>query len=335
MNILLTGGTGYVGSHIVVSLFKAGYKPVIFDNFCNSQWSVFGRLRQILGNTLSCIEGDVRNTPLLEKVLRSHKIEAVVHLAGLKAVGESVADPIKYYENNVQGAISLLTAMKSTNVKNLVFSSSATVYGNPEYLPIDEAHPASPTNPYGRNKLTVEEMLKDVALSDLSWKILCLRYFNPVGAHDSGLIGEDSGGVPNNLMPYITNVALRKEPVLNIYGNDYLTIDGTGVRDYVHVMDLADGHLAAIKFLGCHFGWSAINLGTGRGFSVLEVIRAFEDACKVEIPYQFVGRRPGDIAACFAKVDLAKNILQWQAKRNLREMCEDSWRFCQYDSYNK
>ena len=247
MNILLTGGTGYIGSHTAVVLSQAGHEVVLLDNFCNSNPSVLERLRKVLSKALPCIEVDVRDTDIVEKVLREYKIDGVIHFAGLKAVGESVEKPIEYYANNVQGTISLLEAMKTVNVKTLVFSSSATVYGDPQYLPIDEDHPTSATSAYGRSKLHIEEMLKDVANSDSEWKIICLRYFNPVGAHESGLIGEYPNGIPNNLTPYIAQVVTGKLPYLNIYGNDYPTIDGTGVRDYIHVMDLAEGHLAAIK----------------------------------------------------------------------------------------
>ena len=321
MNILLTGGAGYIGSHMAVSLTEAGHQVVIFDNFCNSSMEVIDRLQQILNQRLPCIEGDVRNTELLIKTLHDFKMDAVIHFAGLKAVGESVEKPIEYYANNVQGTISLLEAMKSENVKSLVFSSSATVYGDPQYLPIDEEHPLSATNAYGRSKLHIEEMLKDVAISDPTWKILCLRYFNPVGAHESGLIGEDPKGIPNNLMPYISQVAIGKLAKLNVYGDDYPTPDGTGVRDYIHVMDLAEGHLAALDFIVNHAGWVAINLGTGQGISVLEMVKEYEHTSGKSIPYSIEERRSGDIASCFAKADKAKDLLQWQAKRNLKDMC--------------
>ena len=330
MNILLTGGAGYIGSHMAVSLIEAGHQVVIFDNFCNSSMQVIDRLQQILNQRLPCIEGDVRNTELLIKTLHDFKIDAVIHFAGLKAVGESVEKPIEYYANNVQGTISLLEAMKSENVKSLVFSSSATVYGDPQYLPIDEEHPLSATNAYGRSKLHIEEMLKDVAISDPTWKILCLRYFNPVGAHESGLIGEDPKGIPNNLMPYISQVAIGKLAKLNVYGDDYLTPDGTGVRDYIHVMDLAEGHLAALSFIVNHAGWVAINLGTGQGISVLEMVKEYEHASGRSIPYSIKGRRSGDIASCFAKADRARDLLQWQAKRNLKDMCSSEGLWQEY-----
>lgn len=329
MNILLTGGAGYIGSHAAVVLSEAGHEVVLFDNFCNSRKSVFDRLQRILGKALPCIEGDVRDTALVSKTLQDYRIDAVIHFAGLKAVGESVVNPIEYYANNIQGAISLLEAMKLTNVKILVFSSSATVYGDPQYLPIDENHPAMPKNAYGRTKLHIEEMLKDIVKSDPSWKVICLRYFNPVGAHDSGLIGEDPNGTPNNLFPYIGQVAIGKLPHLNIYGNDYPTQDGTGIRDYIHVMDLVDGHLAAINFLSRRSGWNVFNLGTGRGLSVFEIVHAFERTSQVKVPFKITQRRSGDIASCFASADLAKLQLGWNAERNLEEICASAWRWQQ------
>ena len=327
MNILLTGGAGYIGSHTAVVLSQAGHEVVLLDNFCNSRKSVLERLQKILDKALPCIEGDVRNTALVTKTLQDYKIDAVIHFAGLKAVGESTEKPIEYYANNVQGTISLLQAMKLNNVKTLVFSSSATVYGDPQYLPIDEDHPTSATNAYGRSKLHIEEMLKDVAKSDADWKIVCLRYFNPVGAHESGLIGEDPNGLPNNLMPYIAQVAAGKLSHLNIYGNDYPTPDGTGVRDYIHVVDLAEGHLAALDYVKNHANWIAINLGTGFGISVFEMIYGYQKVFDGLISSKIVGRRTGDIASCYAKVDRAKNLLNWDAKRNLVDMCSSSWRW--------
>lgn len=325
MNILLTGGAGYIGSHTAVVLAEAGHEVVILDNFCNSNKSVLTRLHKIVGKELVCIEGDIRDTSLVAKVLKDHQIDAVIHFAGLKAVGESVQMPIEYFANNVQGTISLLEAMKSTGVKTLVFSSSATVYGDPQYLPIDEDHPTSATNAYGRSKLHIEEMLKDVAKSDPEWKIICLRYFNPVGAHESGLIGEDPNGIPNNLVPYIAQVAVGRLNKLQVYGNDYPTPDGTGVRDYIHVMDLADGHVAALNYLDTNKGWSAINLGTGKGTSVIEMLKEYELACGKVINYSIEKRRSGDIASCFAKADNAADLLIWKSKRNLYEMCLSSW----------
>jgi len=325
VNILLTGGAGYIGSHTAVVLTQAGHEVVLLDNFCNSRKSVLERLQKILGKALPCVEGDVRDTALVTKALQDYKIDAVIHFAGLKAVGESVEKPIEYYANNIQGTISLLEAMKSANIKTLVFSSSATVYGDPQYLPIDENHPTSATNAYGRSKLHIEEMLKDVANSDPSWKIICLRYFNPVGAHESGLIGEDPNGIPNNLMPYIAQVAAGKLSHLNIYGDDYPTADGTGVRDYIHVMDLAEGHIAALAHVQNHEGWDVFNLGTGHGTSVLEMISSYQKASDKEICYQIKGRRTGDIACCHTRVDRSQSVLGWHSKRSLDQMCETSW----------
>ena len=325
MNILLTGGAGYIGSHTAVVLSQAGHEVVLLDNFCNSRKSVLDRLQKILGKALPCVEGDIRDTALVTKMLQDYKIGAVIHFAGLKAVGESVEKPIEYYANNVLGTISLLEAMKSTNVKTLVFSSSAKVYGDPQYLPIDEDHPTSATNAYGRSKLHIEVMLKDVANSDAEWKIICLRYFNPVGAHESGLIGEDPNGIPNNLMPYIAQVAAGKLPHLNVYGNDYPTVDGTGVRDYIHVMDLAEGHLAAFDHAKNHQGWDVINLGTGQGTSVLEIISSYKKTSGKKIAYQIKGRRTGDIASCYTQVEKSQGVLGWHSKRRLEQMCESSW----------
>jgi UDP-glucose 4-epimerase len=327
VNILLTGGAGYIGSHTAVVLSHAGHDVVLLDNFCNSRKSVLERLQKILGKTLPCVEGDICNTALVTRALQDYKIDAVIHFAGLKAVGESTEKPIEYYANNVQGTISLLEAMKSTNVRTLVFSSSATVYGDPQYLPINENHPTTATNPYGRSKLHIEEMLKDVANSDAEWKIICLRYFNPVGAHVSGLIGEDPAGIPNNLMPYIALVALGKLPHLNVYGNDYGTPDGTGVRDYIHVLDLAEGHLAALSFLEWKLGLHVFNLGRGKGSSVLEMVKAFEDVSGKSIPLKVEARRDGDVATCYANVDRARYYLGWSATRTLQEMCASAWNF--------
>jgi UDP-glucose 4-epimerase len=325
--VLLTGGMGYIGSHTAVVLSEAGHEVVLYDNLCNSKISVLDRLETITGKRFSFIEGDVRDAAKLEETLKEHCIGAVIHFAGLKAVGESVEKPIEYYDNNIVGAVSLLKAMRAADVKTLVFSSSATVYGDPQYLPLDESHSTSATNPYGRSKLHIEEMLADVAKSDASWSIGCLRYFNPVGAHESGLIGEDPNDIPNNLMPYIAQVASGKLPKLNVFGNDYDTPDGTGVRDYIHVMDLADGHGAALRFLESHTGWHAINLGTGTGYSVLEMVTAFESASQQTVPYVIAPRREGDIASCYAKADKAKEQLGWNAKRTLEDMCESTWKF--------
>ena len=326
-NVLLTGGLGYIGSHTTVTLIKAGHKVVIYDNLSNSKTSVLDRLKTITGKKPTFIEGDVRDSASLEEVLKTHKIDAVIHFAGLKAVGESVEKPIDYYDSNVTGTISLLKAMYATKVKTLIFSSSATIYGNPQYLPLDEAHPTSATNPYGRSKIQNEEILADVAQSDTSWRIVCLRYFNPVGAHDSGLIGEDPNDIPNNLMPYIAQVANSKLPRLNIFGDDYDTKDGTGIRDYIHVMDLAEGHKAALDFLENNTGWHAINLGTGTGYSVFEMVKAFETASQKAVPYKIAPRRAGDIGACYAKAEKAKQQLGWQATRSLEAMCTSTWVF--------
>jgi len=312
--ILLTGGIGYIGSHTAVVLAEAGYEVVLFDNLCNSNVSVLNRLKIITGIRFPFVEGDIRDTEKLEGVLKEHSIDAVIHFAGLKAVGESLEKPIEYYDNNIIGTISLIKAMNAVNIKTLVFSSSATVYGVPQYLPLDELHQVSATNPYGRSKLQIEEILIDIAkLNEVSteqpWSIACLRYFNPVGAHNSGLIGEAPNEIPNNLMPYIAQVASGMLTKLNVFGNDYDTKDGTGVRDYIHIMDLAEGHKAVLGYLAQHMGWHAFNLGTGTGYSVLDMVKAFEVASNKIVPYQIVPRRQGDVAVCYAKVDKAKQLL--------------------------
>ncbi|MFN7834412.1 MAG: UDP-glucose 4-epimerase GalE [Burkholderiaceae bacterium] len=330
MNILLTGGAGYIGSHTAVALRNAGHNPVLLDNFSNSQPDVLQRLAVLCSREPVLVTGDIRDTALLENTLRAHRIDAVIHFAGLKAVGDSVAKPIDYYANNVQGTVSLLQAMQTASVSTLVFSSSATVYGDPQYLPIDESHPTGATNPYGRSKLHIEEMLADVASSCAQWKIACLRYFNPVGAHVSGTLGEDPNGIPNNLMPFIAKVATGQLPHLSVFGADYPTSDGTGVRDYIHVMDLAEGHVAALDFLNERAGWHAINLGTGQGSSVLQMVRAFETASGQTIPFQIAPRRAGDIAACYAQADKALAALGWQARRSLDEMCASTWHWQQF-----
>ena len=329
MNILLTGGTGYIGSHTATVLVQQGHRVILFDNLSNSSEAVVGRLARILGEAPVFVRGDVRDGAVLERTLRDHAIDAVVHFAGLKAVGESVAQPLDYFSNNVQGTLSLLEAMRTTGVRTLVFSSSATVYGEPGYLPLDENHPTGATNPYGRTKLHIEEILGDLAVSDPSWRLVCLRYFNPVGAHDSGLIGESPRGIPNNLMPYVAQVATGQRPELNVFGDDYPTPDGTGVRDYIHVMDLAEGHAAALGFLASHTGWHAINLGTGTGYSVLDVVRAFEHASGHPVPYRIQPRRPGDVAACYADPGKARRELGWQAHRSMDEMCQSTWKYQQ------
>ena len=328
-NVLLTGGAGYIGSHTAVALAAAGHRVVVYDNFSNSEPAAVQRLAQVVGAPVVTIEGDVRDTALLQRTLLEQKIDAVIHFAGLKAVGESVLKPVDYYANNVQGAISLLQAMQGAGCKTLVFSSSATVYGDPHYLPIDEAHPTRATSPYGRCKLHIEEILSDLSVADPSWRLAALRYFNPVGAHPSGLIGENPNGIPNNLMPFVAQVAVGKLPQLNVFGNDYDTPDGTGVRDYIHVMDLAEGHLAALKFLMQHPGLHTFNLGTGRGYSVLEMIKAFEAASGKPVPYTVAPRRAGDIASCYASVEFSAQTLNWRATRSLKDMCESSWKFQQ------
>lgn len=327
MNVLLTGGTGYIGSHTAVVLSQLGHTVVLYDNLSNSSDRVLEKLIQITGQQMRFVRGDVRDTELLARTLVTHRIDTVIHFAGLKAVGESVEKPIDYYSNNVQGTISLLQAMQSVQVKSLVFSSSATVYGEPMCLPLTENHPTSATNPYGRSKLHVEEMLSDVVASNPHWRIVCLRYFNPVGAHESGLIGENPNGVPNNLMPYIAQVAAGQRPCLSVFGGDYPTEDGTGVRDYIHVMDLAEGHAASLKFLFDTPGWHAINLGTGQGYSVLDVVQSFAKAAARKVPYKIVARRAGDVAACYADPKKASERLNWRASRTLDDMCSSTWHF--------
>ncbi len=326
MNILLTGGVGYIGSHAAASLIEAGQDVVLFDNLSNSDASVLDRLEKITNKKISFIEGDIRDFELISKTLKQYKTEAVMHFAGLKAVSESVQNPLRYYDNNVGGFLSLIRAMQENSIKKIVFSSSATVYGVPQYLPIDESHPLSAINPYGRTKIYVEEILADLAISDPDWKIMSLRYFNPIGAHDSGLIGESPKAMPNNLMPYILKVAKSELSKVNIYGDDYETLDGTGVRDYIHVMDLVEGHMAALLFLNNHRGFHAINLGTGKGYSVKEIIDTFSKFTHTKVPYEIVGRRDGDVAISYASVDQAKNLLGWQAKRDLKEMCLSAWK---------
>jgi UDP-glucose 4-epimerase len=330
MNILITGGTGYIGSHTAVVLAEAGHNIVLLDNLSNSKAEVIDRLETILGTRPLFIQSDIRDRVLLAEVMKLQNIDAVVHFAGLKAVGESAEKPLDYYHNNVYGSMCLLQAMQDVGVKRLVFSSSATVYGEPKYLPMDEAHQTEPTNPYGWNKLHIEQMLSDMAVADAEWRIASLRYFNPVGAHQSGLIGEDPNGIPNNLMPFIARVAGGKLPQLSVFGNDYPTVDGTGVRDYIHVMDLAEGHLAALTHLDKQsLRHEFFNLGIGRGLSVLDIIVAFEAACGQSIPYQIQGRRAGDVSEMFARVNKAQRHLKWKAERPLALMCADVWNFQQ------
>ena len=326
-NILVTGGAGYIGSHTVILLIEAGYSVIVFDNFSNSSIESIKRVEKIVNKTIKVIEGDIRNQDDLDRVFRDNKIDAVIHFAGLKAVGESVTKPIKYYENNISGTINLCKVMANYGCKSIVFSSSATVYGNPASNPIREDFPTSATNPYGRSKLFIEEILRDIFISDNSWKIVLLRYFNPVGAYESGVIGEDPADIPNNLMPFISQTAIGKREYLSVFGDDYDTHDGTGVRDYIHVMDLADGHLKALDKIDSFNRVMTINLGTGTGYSVLDMVKAFEKASGVEIPYKIAPRRAGDIATCYADPSYAKDVLGWEAKRGIEEMCKDSWRW--------
>ncbi|RYE43034.1 MAG: UDP-glucose 4-epimerase GalE [Hyphomicrobiales bacterium] len=338
--ILLTGGAGYIGSHTFVALREAGFEPVILDNFANSQPAVLERLERITGRPALLERGDVLDTAFVQAALQRHRPAGVIHFAGDKAVGESVAQPLQYFHHNLGGAISLLEAMEAVYLGDgglrgsppygkptLVFSSSATVYGDPATVPITEDFPRSHTNPYGHTKLVIEDMLEAVRRAQPAWRVGILRYFNPVGAHPSGLIGEDPAGIPNNLMPFVAQVAVGLRPHLSVFGHDYPTPDGTGVRDYIHVQDLAEGHVAAVKALLAGQPSFTVNLGTGRGYSVLDVVRAFEQACGRAVPYQLVDRRPGDVAQCYADPALAKKLLGWEAKRTLEEMCADAWQW--------
>ena len=325
--ILVTGASGFIGSHTCVELLQSGFNVVALDNLCNSSRKSLDRVRQITGAELPLHEADIRDRAALDAILASQQIDAVIHFAGLKSVGESVAKPLLYFDNNVSGTVNLLEALAAANVKNFVFSSSATVYGDPEALPLVESARLSVTNPYGRSKLMVEQILGDLEHADASWRIGVLRYFNPVGAHESGLIGEDPRGIPNNLMPFIAQVAVGRREKLSVFGNDYPTPDGTGVRDYIHVVDLARGHVAALNRLFAVDRGFTVNLGTGQGYSVLETIKAFEAASGKAVPYQLVPRRPGDIASCYASPVQAKQLLGWQAGKGMREMCEDHWRW--------
>ncbi|WPH21267.1 UDP-glucose 4-epimerase GalE [Variovorax paradoxus] len=328
-SVLVTGGAGFIGSHTCVALAAAGYTPVILDNLGNSDIRVLERLRQITGSAPRLIEGDVRDRALLDRVLGEESFAAVIHFAGLKAVGDSVADPLTYYDNNVHGSLVLASAMQQAGVRTLIFSSSATVYGEPDHSPIPEDAPCRPANPYGRSKHMVEEALADLHRAQPDWRIALLRYFNPVGAHESGLIGEHPQGKPNNLMPFVCQVAVGQRDKLLIHGNDYPTPDGTGVRDYVHVMDLAEGHVAALRHAQDHAGLVTLNLGTGRGASVLEVVHAFERASGRPLPYEIGPRRPGDVPAYWGDPSLAEATLGWRAHRGLDQMCADSWRWQQ------
>ena len=326
-SILLTGGAGYIGSHTFVALIEAGFTPVILDDFSNSKPAVLERLQLITGQSVQCQQGSVTDVELVQGLIHRHQIAAVIHFAGFKAVGESVAQPLKYFENNLGGMMALLHAMQRTICRKLVFSSSATVYGDPASVPITEDFPRSHTNPYGHTKLVCEDLFADMRVANPDWCIGVLRYFNPVGAHPSGLIGEDPTGPPNNLMPYVAQVAVGKRPFLNVYGNDYATPDGTGVRDYIHVQDLAQAHVAALQTLLQDADSFTVNVGTGKGHSVLDVVRAFEHASGKTVPYQFAPRRAGDVAQCFADATLAQDLMGWRAKHTLADMCEDAWRW--------
>ncbi|SFN06820.1 UDP-glucose 4-epimerase GalE [Variovorax sp. OV329] len=328
ISVLVTGGAGYIGSHTCIALAEAGFTPIILDNYGNSSPKVMERLARITGQAAPlAIEGDVRDRALLDRLFAEHEIGAVIHFAGLKAVGDSVADPLSYYDNNVYGSLVLAAAMRSAGVRTLIFSSSATVYGEPDESPIPEDAPTRPANPYGRSKLMVEEAYGDLGRSEPGWRIALLRYFNPVGAHESGLIGEHPQGKPNNLMPFVSQVAVGQRPHLTVHGGDYPTPDGTGVRDYVHVMDLAEGHVAALRHALAHEGLLTLNLGTGRGGSVLDVVAAFERACGKSVPRVIGPRRPGDVPAYWADPSAAKAVLGWEARRSLDQMCADSWRW--------
>jgi UDP-glucose 4-epimerase len=322
MNMLLTGGCGYIGSHTAIELSLAGHKVVLLDNFSNSKESAILLIEKILNKKISYINGDVLDVCLIKKILVDHDIDAVIHFAGKKSVNESFEIPIQYYKSNVQGAIGLIEAMCACDIRNLVFSSSAAVYGNPEYLPITEAHPLNPVNPYGKTKLVIEDMLKDLSASDSRWKIICLRYFNPVGGHDSGLLGDDPRNSCSGLMSYISMVATGGHEYLQVHGTDYGTPDGSGIRDFIHIQDLAAGHLSALKYLHNSEGWNVFNLGTGRGHSVVELLEAYQESCGVIIPRKNCARRIGDVSVSYADVSRANSILKWRAKKNLVQMCQ-------------
>lgn len=327
INVLVTGGAGYIGTHLYVSLLKAGFSPIIYDNFSNSRTEVLEMLAKTVGFKPAFVKGDIRDVEKLRKVLEEKKIETVFHLAGLKSVSESIIKPELYYNVNVCGTKSLIEAMRLSGVRELVFSSSAVVYGKPKYLPIDENHPTNPLNPYGSSKLLVEQMLSELCCDDKEWKIICLRYFNPIGSHPDGLLGDYPKGIPDNLLPYLAQVAIGKLPELKIFGGDYDTIDGTGVRDYLHILDLVEAHILAAKLLKNMQGIEYINLGTGGGVSVFEILDVFEKVIGRKISYKVVDRRVGDIDSCYTSAEKAKIKLSWQSKRTLREMCESSWYF--------
>lgn len=336
-SVLLTGGAGYIGSHTALVLAQAGYQVIALDNLCNASAESLLRVAKLTGQNIPLIEADIRDEQALQQVFQAHDISGVIHFAGLKAVGESTAQPLKYYDYNVAGTVTLCRVMAQAGVRQLVFSSSATVYGGDAKVPITELSPRSATNPYGQSKLMIEYILQDLVASDPSWRVALLRYFNPVGAHASGQIGEDPNGIPNNLMPFISQVAVGKRAQLSVFGNDYPTADGTGVRDYIHVMDLARGHLKAMQYLAEHAGIEAFNLGTGQGYSVLEMVQAFAEQNQVAVPYQIVDRRPGDVAVCYADPAKARQLLGWQAELSLADMVTDAWRWQQQnpDGYRR
>jgi len=327
MKILITGGAGYIGSHTAVELLNSGYEIAVIDNFSNSKPEVIEKIKKITNKDFSFYEGDVCDKEILTTIFEKENINGVIHFAGFKAVGESVAEPLKYYNNNINSTLALIEVMEKYGVYNFVFSSSATVYGLPERLPIKEDFPLSATNPYGWTKLMNEQILKDLCISSDKWNVVLLRYFNPIGAHESGLIGEEPNGIPNNIMPYIMKVAIKELPELHVFGNDYDTKDGTGVRDYIHVVDLANGHVKAIEYLKDNRGIGIFNLGTGNGYSVLELVQAVEKNNNVKIPYVIDARRPGDIAACYADAGLANKKLKWKAEKNIDEMCKDAYNY--------
>ncbi|TNF13389.1 MAG: UDP-glucose 4-epimerase GalE [Vibrionaceae bacterium] len=328
MDVLITGGMGYIGSHTCVQMIAAGMTPIMVDNLCNAKAEVLNRIEALTGVRPAFYQGDIRDEAFLDSVFAKHDVQAVIHFAGLKAVGESVSKPIEYYDNNVNGTLVLVRSMRNAGVKSLVFSSSATVYGDPQTVPITETSPTgATTNPYGRSKYMVEQCLADLVVAEPEWSITLLRYFNPVGAHPSGTMGEDPQGIPNNLMPFIAQVAVGRREKLAVFGNDYATPDGTGIRDYIHVMDLADGHIAALQAVGTQAGLHIYNLGTGKGSSVLDMVNAFSQACGKAVPYEICPRRPGDIAECWASTEKAQRELGWQAKLSLADMTADTWRW--------
>lgn len=327
MTVLITGGAGYIGSHTCLAMLQAGHNIVVLDNFSNSQPASLARVKQLSGLDFPIVQADIRDVNALRELFSTHHITSVIHFAGLKAVGESTEKPLLYYDNNVVGSVKLLEVMAEFGVKSIVFSSSATVYGDPASVPIQENFPLSATNPYGQTKLMIEHILRDTHHADADWRIAILRYFNPIGAHESGLIGEDPNGIPNNLLPYVAQVAVGKLAKLRVFGNDYPTHDGTGVRDYIHVVDLADGHVAALNYLQSHAGLLAVNLGTGQGYSVLDVVNTFSEESGTEIAYEILPRRAGDVAINYADPTFAKNVLGWSASRTLKQMCADTWRW--------